>query len=594
MSNVVTKQYEVQNNSIGTVLNWIKSGEIGLPELQRPFVWKSSKVRDLIDSLYRGFPIGYLITWNNTTVKLKGGGSAVGKKIIIDGQQRITALRAALTGEPILNKQLESKRIKIAFNPWNEEFETTTAPIEKNRRWIDDIANLFQMANTFSFINNFLLENNDKAPAERDKAVNAIEKLHALTNNDIGNIVLSSELPIEDVTEIFNRINSKGTVLNSADFVMSKLSADEKHNGEKIRRAIDYFAKLLVNPTVLADIKNNDASFTASNYFKQVAWAVNERTALYDPDFGDILHVILNFQFGRGKLTDLVGLISGRDFKSKTYTEEAMDEAYHELETGLLRFVNKSNFERYIMLLRSLGMISKKTLSLSGKGSINFGYSLYLLLKYQRQMTNFELEPIVKKWIVMSALTYRYSGSSETQSQTDIRKFASIDPGEYLNSIVKQELPDSYWHNTLPNGALISSSTQANVWRIFVMSQVRKHTIAWLEKDHEVADLLIEQVNVHHIFPRAYLKKNGLSQTMYNQIANYIWITQPRNLQISDRAPKNYLADRQISKYGNAKSFSENAIPESLKDDDYTEYEEFLVKRRQLISQKLKEYFESL
>ncbi|MGF2405294.1 DUF262 domain-containing protein, partial [Lentilactobacillus otakiensis] len=239
MSNVVTKQYEVQNNSIGTVLNWIKSGEIGLPELQRPFVWKSSKVRDLVDSLYRGFPIGYLITWNNTTVKLKGGGSAVGKKIIIDGQQRITALRAALTGEPILNKQLESKRIKIAFNPWNEKFETTTAPIEKNKRWINDIANLFQMANTFSFINNFLLKNNDKTPTERDKAVNAIEKLHALTNNDIGNIVLSSELPIEDVTEIFNRINSKGTVLNSADFVMSKLSADEKHNGEKIRRAID-------------------------------------------------------------------------------------------------------------------------------------------------------------------------------------------------------------------------------------------------------------------------------------------------------------------------------------------------------------------
>lgn len=594
LSNVVTKQYEVQNNSIGTVLNWIKSGEIGLPELQRPFVWKSSKVRDLVDSLYRGFPIGYLITWNNTTVKLKGGGSAVGKKIIIDGQQRITALRAALTGEPILNKQLESKRIKIAFNPWNEKFETTTAPIEKNKRWINDIANLFQMANTFSFINNFLSKNNDKTPTERDKAVNAIEKLHALTNNDIGNIVLSSELPIEDVTEIFNRINSKGTVLNSADFVMSKLSADEKHNGEKIRRAIDYFAKLLVNPTMLADIKNNDAGFTASNYFKQIAWAANERTDLYDPDFGDILHVILNFQFGRGKLTDLVGLISGRDFKTKTYTEEAMDKAYHELETGLLRFVNKSNFERYIMLLRSLGMISRKTLSLSGKGAINFGYSLYLLLKYQGQTTNFELETIVKKWIIMSALTYRYSGSSETQSQTDIRKFASTDPVKYLNSIVKQELPDSYWHNTLPNGALVSSSTQANVWRIFVMSQVRKHTIAWLEKDHEVADLLIEQGNIHHIFPRAYLKKNGLSQTMYNQIANYIWITQPRNLQISDRAPKDYLADQQIIKYGNAKSFSENAIPESLKHDDYTEYEDFLVKRRQLISQKLKEYFESL
>ncbi|MBS1006401.1 DUF262 domain-containing protein [Levilactobacillus brevis] len=594
MANLVKNQYEVQNNSIGTVLNWIKSGEIGLPELQRPFIWKSAKVRDLIDSLYKGFPIGYLITWNNTTVKLKDGTSAVGKKIIIDGQQRITALRAALTGETILNKQLESKRIKIAFNPWNETFATATAPIEKNKRWITDISNLFQTSNTFSFINNFIKENDDKTTAEIDGAVSAIEKLGGLTSNDVGNIVLSSDLPIEDVTEIFNRINSKGTVLNSADFVMSKLSADEKHNGEKIRKVVDYFSKLLVNPSMMVDIKNNDFDFASSNYFKQIAWVINEPTDLYDPDFGDILHVILNFQFSRGKLTDLVGLISGRDFNTKTYTEEAMDKTYSELKTGLIRFTNKSNFKRYMMLLRSLGMISRKTLSLSGKGAINFGYSLYLLLKYQRNLTDFELEPIVKKWIIMSALTSRYSGSSETQSQIDIRKFANDDPIQYLSSIISQELPDSYWNNMLPNDALVSSSTQANVWRIFVMSQVRNNTASWLENDHKVADLLMEQGNIHHIFPRAYLKKHGISQTMYNQIANYVWITQPRNLKISDRAPKDYLSDKQVIRYGSERSFSENAIPESLKNMDYTQYEEFLVKRRQLIANKIREYFESL
>ncbi|WP_246124748.1 DUF262 domain-containing protein [Algibacter pacificus] len=97
-------KYSVHQQPVETLLSWIKSGEIAIPEIQRPFVWKSAKVRDLIDSLYQGFPVGYIITWRNPDVKLKNGELSAGKKVLIDGQQRITALTAAVVGQRVLNK----------------------------------------------------------------------------------------------------------------------------------------------------------------------------------------------------------------------------------------------------------------------------------------------------------------------------------------------------------------------------------------------------------------------------------------------------------------------------------------------------------
>lgn len=597
MANVNQKQYEAQNISIGTVLNWIENGEIGLPELQRPFVWPSVKVRDLVDSLYKGFPIGYIITWNNTKVKLKNGESAVGKKIIIDGQQRITALRAAFSGEPVLNKKLEKHRIKIAFNPWTEEFQTLTAPIAKDNHWIPDISVLFKLASSYSFVNQFISADDSKSPEEKDAAASSIEKLRSLISNDLGDIVLSSELPIEDVTEIFNRINSKGTSLNSADFVMSKLSADTEHDGEKIRKCIDYFSKLLVEPLMYDLFEKNDPDFVQTKYFEAIKWAKGERTDLYDPDFGDIFHVVLAFKFGRGKLTDLISLISGRNFKTKEYTEEAMTDSYEKLQEGIFQFVNQSNFQRYLMILQSLGMVSRQSLALNGTGALNFGYALYLLLKNENNrnnLSNSEIEEIIKKWVVMSALTSRYSGSSETTTQDDINLFINSNPTQVVERTIRQELLDTFWDVTLPDDRLSHSSTQANVWKIFVMSQVRNHDVAWLEKDHEIRDLLLEQGNIHHIFPKAYLKKHGFTKKQYNQIANYIWITQPRNLQISDRAPKDYLGDPDVTEFGTGAVFATNAIPQSLKDDDYTDYQTFLSERRKLMANKIRAYFNEL
>lgn len=107
-------KYSVNNHSVENIISWINSGEIAIPEMQRPFVWEASKVRDLMDSLYKGYPVGYIIIWKNPDVKLKDGTFSNGKKIVIDGQQRITALTAAITGQEVVNQEYKKIPIKIS------------------------------------------------------------------------------------------------------------------------------------------------------------------------------------------------------------------------------------------------------------------------------------------------------------------------------------------------------------------------------------------------------------------------------------------------------------------------------------------------
>jgi uncharacterized protein with ParB-like and HNH nuclease domain len=126
-----TQRYTVTPHPIETLLTWVRSGEIAIPEIQRPFVWDATKVRNLLDSLYRGFPVGYLIAWRNPTVKLKDGTSSAGKRILIDGQQRVTALMASLLAHEVVTKDYDKVRIRIGFR--KEDATERILPKEETR-----------------------------------------------------------------------------------------------------------------------------------------------------------------------------------------------------------------------------------------------------------------------------------------------------------------------------------------------------------------------------------------------------------------------------------------------------------------------------
>lgn len=244
---MATQRYSVTPHPIQTLLTWVQSNEIAIPEIQRPFVWDATKVRNLLDSLYQGYPVGYLIAWRNPTVKLKDGTSSAGKRILIDGQQRVTALMASLLGIEVLNDDYENVQIRIAFNPQKEVFEVSNPAIRKNVIWIPDVSAVFNpQTKIFDLVKNYCEVN----PGSNQETIfSVIEKLKGIIHNHVGIIELAEDLDIETVTEIFIRVNSAGAQLSQADFAMSKIAVNEVYGGNLLRKAIDYFCHLAVSPS---------------------------------------------------------------------------------------------------------------------------------------------------------------------------------------------------------------------------------------------------------------------------------------------------------------------------------------------------------
>ena len=595
-------QFDVNNNSVDTILGWIKSNEIAIPEIQRPFVWDSSKVRDLIDSLYQGYPCGYIITWKNPDVKLKDGTMSSGKKVLIDGQQRITALQAALIGAKVLDSSYKKKSISIAFNPIEEKFEVTNSAIKKNPLWIENISVFFDTNfSSFGFVMDYCKKNNLDDMESINKVIN---KLIAIRNINFGVIELSSHLDIEKVTEIFIRINSKGVVLSQADFAMSKISSNDSFGGNTIRKIIDYFCHFLQVPADYDTIISNDTDFANSEYANQIKWIISEKEDIYEPNYSDVLRVAFTSKFKRGKLADLVSLLSGRNFETRTNEIEIEENSYNTLLAGVSSFVNKTNFERYLMILKSAGIIDKSLIR--SQNAVNFGYALYLALK-DMKIEAATIEKVVRRWTVLSMLTSRYSGSPESSFDYDIKRFTSLDPMEYLKSVEDGELSDAFWNNVLVS-RLDTSVSNSPVFNIFVMAQIKSSARGFLSEQIDVKSLIEQRGDIHHIFPKNYLKLNGVnSKGDYNQIANYVYTQSEINIKIKDKAPNIYMSEMKQqcetknSIYGGIvecedllANLKESCVPEDIFDMDVNNFKEFLEKRRLLMASKIRDYYFSL
>ena len=596
-----TQKYSVNQHLIETILAWVKSGEIAIPEIQRPFVWDASKVRDLMDSLYQGYPIGYLIAWKNPNVRLKDGHSAEGKKILIDGQQRVTALTAAILGQKIINKDYKRTRIKIAFHPIEQRFEVFNTAIEKDSHWFPDISVLFQPeANLFTVVNDYCTKNPE---VSQETIFNRFDLLKKLITKQIGLIDLDSDLDIEVVTEIFIRINSQGVVLSQADFAMSKIASNEIYNGSIIRKCIDYFCHLAVAPEFYNVISEVDSEFVASEYFKKMAWLKEENDDIYDPDYTDLLRVAFTSEFNRGRLSDLVSLLSGRNFETRTFEDVIAKQSFERLENGILNFINESNFKRFIMIIRSAGFVSSSLIR--SQNALNFAYIVYLKLR-ALNYNQAEIESYVRRWFVMSSLTGRYSGSPESVFDFDIKNISSKPFQEYLQNVESAELSDAYWDFSLVQ-SLDTSVSSSPFFNVYLASQVRSNDKGFLSRDISVDDLITHKGDIHHVFPKEYLKRNGLKRADYNQIANYVYMQSEINIKIGSKSPKDYFAEllKQCNgsklKYGSIdkievleKNLVENCIPDSIFEMSFNDYEQFLTERRKLISKKIRDYYFSL
>ncbi len=601
------QKYSVNQRSVDMLLHYIKDGEIVIPEIQRPFVWKSVKVRDLMDSLYQGFPIGYIITWKNPNIRLKNGELSRGKQVLIDGQQRITALMAAVLGQEIVDENYKKKRIFIAFHPLEEKFETLTPAIKRSSEWISDISKyLNSEVDIFDFVDSFF-EKNNFSDDEKKKIKNSLKKLNSIKTKDIGIVELDAKLDIEDVTEIFVRINSAGIPLEQADFAMSKIASYEpefdKLFGVNLRKCIDYFAHLAKEPHFFEEIEKNDFEFNQTEYLQKIKWLKNENDDLYDPDYKDILRVSFVKEFERGKISDLVKLLSGQNFETREFDEEIQEQSFLTLKNGILDFVNENHFKKFLIIVQSAGIINSKLIN--SQNVLNFAYIIYLHLR-KKGIDNNLIEKYTRKWIVISILTERYSSSPESTMDKDIKDISKKGIAKVIEEIEEADLSDNYWKVGLVQD--LRKATISNPFlKLFFTAQIYFHDKALFSESVSVQKLIEIKGDIHHLFPKNYLQKAGLGRGDYNQIANFVYLQQEVNVKVGAKAPKEYFGEllEQVKK-GNISyglitdenklldNLKQNAIPEDIFEMDINDYEEFLVKRRELMAKKIREYYKSL
>ncbi|HET9569793.1 MAG TPA: DUF262 domain-containing protein [Bacteroidales bacterium] len=602
----MAEKYQTSNVSVEQILNLIKSNEIAIPEIQRPFVWKPKQVRDLIDSLYTGYPTGYLIISQSPNLKLRDGSLSEGKKIMIDGQQRVTALMTSIVGLEVINSDFEKKRIKISFNPLveddEERFKVQDNAILKDKKWIPDISTVFKSTfDSWEYVNYYCQLNPEISGGELNKI---LMKLVDIKNRQIGVITLNKELTIDEVTEIFIRINSQGAKLNQSDFAMSKIAANTIYGGNMLRKAIDYFSHLAVQPDWYNDM-TKDKDFANSEYASKISWLKNDKEDIYDPDYGDILRVSFMHQFGRGKMKDLVSLLGGRDFVTRDYKEEIAEVSFGKLKEGVFRFINEFNFSNFVLAIRSAGFISNRMIN--SQMTMDFAYTLYLLLSVDPDIQKTQIKRFVQKWYVLSTLTSRYITSPESVMDRDIKRITEKGFINFFQEVEAAEMSDTFWEIGLVQN-LETSAINSPYFNTFLAAQVHGSENSLLMNGTKVSDLIYIMGDIHHIFPKDYLVLNGFTdKSMYNQIANYTYLDTQTNISIGNKAPYEYFGtvkeqcESKVLKYGNindetilSENLSKNCIPESIFEMNHGHYEVFLLERRKLMAAKIHRYYDLL
>jgi hypothetical protein len=416
-------------------------------------------------------------------------------------------------------------------------------------------------------------------------------------------IELAEDLDIETVTEIFIRVNSAGAELSQADFAMSKIAVNETYGGNTLRKAIEYFCHLAISPDFYSQIEKNDPEFAKSEFLRKMTWLQDVNDDLYNPTYTDMLRVAFTSEFGRGKLQDLVALLSGRNFATKQYEESIAEASFVKLKQGVLAFMSKTHFDRIKMILRSAGFVTSDLIR--SRNAINFAYILYLRGRRENLPAD-DIESLVRRWFAMSILTGRYSGSPETAFDLDIRQIDSQGLKTYAEAVIENELPSTFWTGMLPQ-LMDTSSAMSPYFIAYQAAQARLGDLGFLSAGITVRDLLLNRGDKHHVFPRNHLKQNGASRSNYNQIANFVMAQSEINIAIGDKAPGVYFAELREQVNGGPKRYGgitdaaelrrnlvKNCVPTSLLDGEPMEYDAFLVQRRLLMAEKIRQWIDVL
>ena len=585
--------FERVDRQVNNLLDDVINGRIGLPDLQRPFVWPDSKVRNLFDSMMKGFPIGYVMLWASPTDYNNTKSIGIGEKqfkrpddLVIDGQQRLTSLLAAITGTKVLDKNFKEKRIKISFDPLAKDFQVWSQAFERSHQYIADIADVFKAHENLEISKfrraliqrmnegrkrNELPELTDE---EQDRIEENINALLSLRNYTIPTLRILSKADEEDVAEIFRRVNSGGQNLNENNFIETLLAVYDNEIHDKIKK------------------------FCADSRVPAKNTSYNQ---IIDVDPSHIIRVAIAYGFHRARMRYGYKLLRGDDLDAGTTSAETREKNMQIFREALDRVINLNDWHNFINLFSEAGYLGKD--QVRSNYVVVFSYVFFLMGKYEYNVPPVELRQAIIRWIFMSTITSFYSSSPESTVERQMADLRNVHDSkafiEYLDNTVKLEMNDTYFSVDLVK-QLTSSSASSPLWFGYIASINVLGTTMLFSNTPQSKYWLIgtdgdkKAIDKHHIFPKHYLEEIGIeSDRDRNQLANFTYLDYNTNIDISDNPPVDYV-EKYKSKLGTevyAKSLADNAIPLGFENLDYFE---FLEQRRKLMAGIIKKAYDKL
>lgn len=573
--------------TLSKLIQDIDLGEIGLPDIQRPFVWKAAQVRDLFDSMYRGFPVGHLLFWSNeSVVDAKQIGTdpkqtKIPRLLIVDGQQRLTSLYAVFKGKPVLDDDYREVYLRIAFHPGEERFEVSDAAIARDPEFIPDISQLWaDRVNTYRFIQRFLsnLRNHRTVDdSEEERISDSIGKLYDLINYPFTALEISSTVSEEEVAEIFVRINSKGVQLNQSDFILTLLSVF----WEEGRIELERFSRQAKRPA-----KEEASPF---NYF-------------IEPSPDQLLRVAVGLGFRRARLQNVYPILRGKDLETGQYSPVLRDQHLSVLKEAQRHVLHLQNWHDFFKVLVRAGFRSGNMIG--SQNGILYTYVMYLIGKVTYGIDPYVLRNVLAKWYFMVSLTGRYTNAPETTMEADLNRLRGIRNGEeFIRSLertIENTLTPDFWNITLVNQLESASAQSPALYAYFAaLNLLDAHVLFSKMKVAELLDPAVrgqrKAIEKHHLFPRDYLKSElGIQENrLINQAANYALVEWPDNTRISNDPPYVYWP-RYSSRFNEeerSKMMEWHALWPGWEQCDYYE---FLAERRRRMAQVIRAGFERL
>ena len=587
---MTTDVFKKVDYTLDQLLNQIDLGTISLPDIQRPFVWKPSKVRDLFDSMYQGFPIGNLLFWkNDTSASTKSIGVDIKQKapdlLIVDGQQRLTSLFAVFTGRPVLFDDYVERQIHIAFNPITEVFEVTDAAIRNDPEFIPDISSLLAGGDgEFAFVGRYLsklTEVRHVDPEEQRRLAEAISRLDQLRKYPLSALELDASLDEEKVAEVFVRVNSQGVTLKQADFILTLMSVF----WEKGRVQLEEFCRAAAAPS-----KGAPSPF---NHFIK-------------PSPDQLLRVGIGVAFRRGRLKLAYNVLRGKDMESGAFSPERRTEQFEELSRAQDQVVDLTSWHEYLKCLMAAGYVSGATIS--SENALLYTYALYLIGRHQYSVDHASLRSAIARWFFMSALSGRYTNSPETRIEEDFARLRNVETAtdfvQVLADQVDAVLTNDFWSIQLPNELATSASRGPSLFAFLAAQKLLRAPVLYSKLS--VSDLLDPAIQSkkaplerHHLFPRAFLRRVGVTSTRdINQIANFTLVEWTTNIDILDQPPSDYAPSYEVAvramKDGDnllATMYELHALPSGWHEMPYAA---FLETRRDLMANVIRRGFDAI